>query len=89
MGEIGVDGGSVPGVEGAGTSISGPGAGVSGGVGLGWPGIGGAGGSGVLGGVEGSGVPGLAGSCIGFSLSGQRLAAEGVADDLCSRAALL
>ena len=27
MGEIGVDGGSVPGVEGAGTSISGPGAG--------------------------------------------------------------
>ena len=89
MGEIGVDGGSVPGVEGAGTSISGPGAGVSGGAGLGWPGIGGAGGSGVLGGVEGSGVPGLAGSCIDFSLSGQRLAAEGVADDLCSRAALL
>ena len=37
-GEIGVLGGSVPGVAGAGTSTSGPCGGVSGGAGVGWPG---------------------------------------------------
>jgi hypothetical protein len=37
-GEIGVVGGSVPGVEGEGTSMSGPGEGNPGGAGLGWPG---------------------------------------------------
>jgi hypothetical protein len=70
---MGVVGGSVPGVAGDGTSISGPGEGTPGGVGLGWPGCGGCAGSvGVVGsaGVGGSsgvdgGVCGVAGGVAG------------------------
>ena len=64
-GEIGVVGGSVPGVAGEGTSMSGPVGGAPGGAGVGCPGCGGWTGSGVAGGWPGvGGSSGVVGCCI-------------------------
>ena len=57
-------GGSVPGVVGEGTSMSGPVGGAPGGAGVGWPGGGGCGGgSGVAGGWGGAGGTSGSGGC--------------------------
>ncbi len=68
----------MPGEAGEGTSISGPGVGMLGGAGVGWPGWLGCGGSGVDGGWPGSGssrngsagVPGVDGGVLGSGVPG-------------------